>query len=244
MPRRRPVRDGRDLLPDHRRVRRRGLRGLLPAAGRSAVARIVAVTACPRGRGGPAGRRSSDPRGARARRRRRAWGRPRAGRSDRTWSRTSRSASAERARARGQGMSAILPSPARGTLARDGHDEEVGGAGARPEDLPRVPRGERAGEPRGADVLRAREALLRELRRQPPRRRAARALGGGARGRAGPSPEAYFVPAYVGHMGWVGVRLDRDLPWSEIEAVLESAYLHRAPKKLASAWLSTGRGGA
>jgi hypothetical protein len=29
-------------------------------------------------------------------------------------------------------------------------------------------------------------------------------------------PEHYFVPPYVGHRGWLGVRLDRDLAWNEI----------------------------
>src|SRR3954470_20895339 len=29
-------------------------------------------------------------------------------------------------------------------------------------------------------------------------------------------PERFFVPAYVGHRGWLGVRLDRDLRWDEI----------------------------
>src|SRR2546425_9581279 len=29
------------------------------------------------------------------------------------------------------------------------------------------------------------------------------------------SPERYFMPPYVGLRGWVGVRLDRDLPRSE-----------------------------
>lgn len=47
------------------------------------------------------------------------------------------------------------------------------------------------------------------------------------------SPEHYFVPAYVGHQGWIGVRLDRGLPWPEIAAVLTSAYETRAPKKRA-----------
>ena len=37
-------------------------------------------------------------------------------------------------------------------------------------------------------------------------------------------PEAYFVPPYVGHRGWVGVRLDRGLDWNEIAGALEDAY--------------------
>ena len=38
------------------------------------------------------------------------------------------------------------------------------------------------------------------------------------------SGEAYFVPPYVGHRGWVGVRLDRDLPWDEVAGILEDAH--------------------
>lgn len=45
------------------------------------------------------------------------------------------------------------------------------------------------------------------------------------------NPDAYFVPPYVGHQGWVGVRLDRDLPWSEIAAVLEAAHATRAARR-------------
>ena len=44
-------------------------------------------------------------------------------------------------------------------------------------------------------------------------------------------PELYYVPAYVGHLGWVGVRLDRDAAWEEIAAAIGEAYLARAPKK-------------
>ena len=47
------------------------------------------------------------------------------------------------------------------------------------------------------------------------------------------APEHYFVPPYVGHQGWVGVRLDRDLEWEEIGGVIEDAWLTRAPKRLA-----------
>jgi hypothetical protein len=48
-------------------------------------------------------------------------------------------------------------------------------------------------------------------------------------------PEHYFVPPYVGHRGWLGVRLDRDLDWNEIAGVVEDAYLTVAPKRLAEA---------
>jgi len=38
------------------------------------------------------------------------------------------------------------------------------------------------------------------------------------------NPQAYFVPPYVGHRGWVGVRLDRDLPWSAVEYAIADAH--------------------
>ena len=37
-------------------------------------------------------------------------------------------------------------------------------------------------------------------------------------------PERYFVPPYVGHRGWIGVRLDRGLPWDEVAGVIEDAH--------------------
>jgi hypothetical protein len=41
---------------------------------------------------------------------------------------------------------------------------------------------------------------------------------------AGGEPEHYFVPPYVGHRGWVGVRLDRDLDWDAIAGAIEEAH--------------------
>src|SRR5262249_19286353 len=46
------------------------------------------------------------------------------------------------------------------------------------------------------------------------------------------NPDAYFVPPYVGHRGWLGVRLDRDLPWDDVAGALEDAFLAVAPKSL------------
>lgn len=46
------------------------------------------------------------------------------------------------------------------------------------------------------------------------------------------NPEQYFVPAYVGRLGWIGVRLDRPIRWREIEGVVLDAYVTRAPKAL------------
>jgi hypothetical protein len=47
-------------------------------------------------------------------------------------------------------------------------------------------------------------------------------------------PEGYFLPPYVAHRGWVGVRLDRDLPWNQIASVLEAAHqMHHRPPRAA-----------
>jgi len=45
-------------------------------------------------------------------------------------------------------------------------------------------------------------------------------------------PERFFVPPYVGHRGWLGVRLDRDLDWDEVTAIVEDAYRVVAPATL------------
>jgi uncharacterized protein YdeI (YjbR/CyaY-like superfamily)/predicted DNA-binding protein (MmcQ/YjbR family) len=37
-------------------------------------------------------------------------------------------------------------------------------------------------------------------------------------------PETFFVPPYVGKRGWVGVRLDRALPWTEVVDLLDIAH--------------------
>jgi hypothetical protein len=45
-------------------------------------------------------------------------------------------------------------------------------------------------------------------------------------------PERFFVPPYVGHRGWLGVRLDRGLDWDELEGIVEDAFATVAPPKL------------
>jgi hypothetical protein len=45
-------------------------------------------------------------------------------------------------------------------------------------------------------------------------------------------PERFFVPPYVGHRGWLGVRLDVRVDWDEIAAIVEDAYRVIAPKTL------------
>ncbi len=47
-------------------------------------------------------------------------------------------------------------------------------------------------------------------------------------------PERFFRPPYVGPSGWIGVRIDRDPDWVEIDQILREAYRHVAPKKLAA----------
>jgi hypothetical protein len=45
-------------------------------------------------------------------------------------------------------------------------------------------------------------------------------------------PDKFFVPPYVGHRGWLGVRLDRGLAWDELAGIAEDAYAEVAPAKL------------
>lgn len=45
-------------------------------------------------------------------------------------------------------------------------------------------------------------------------------------------PERFFRPPYVGHRGSIGLRLDRDLDWDEVQAVEVEAYRCVAPKTL------------
>lgn len=46
------------------------------------------------------------------------------------------------------------------------------------------------------------------------------------------APERFFVPPYVGHRGWLGVRLDVPIEWDEITMLVEDAYRLVAPKSL------------
>ena len=45
-------------------------------------------------------------------------------------------------------------------------------------------------------------------------------------------PERFFVPPYVGHRGWLGLRLDRGLDQEELAGIVEDAYAEVAPPKL------------
>jgi hypothetical protein len=48
-------------------------------------------------------------------------------------------------------------------------------------------------------------------------------------------PDRFFVPPYVGHRGWLGVRLDRGIHWDELTGIAEDAYAEVAPARLVEA---------
>jgi len=48
----------------------------------------------------------------------------------------------------------------------------------------------------------------------------------------GADPDRFFVPPYVGHRGWLGLRLDRGIDWDEVAGIAEDAYARVAPAKL------------
>ncbi len=49
-------------------------------------------------------------------------------------------------------------------------------------------------------------------------------------------PERFFRPPYVGGRGWIGVRLDGAIDWTEMAAVCREAFRTVAPKKLVAGW--------
>ena len=52
-------------------------------------------------------------------------------------------------------------------------------------------------------------------------------------------PDRFFVPAYVGPSGWVGIRLEGKLDWDLLTGLLEDGYRCVAPKR-AIAQLDSG----
>ncbi|HKW52908.1 MAG TPA: MmcQ/YjbR family DNA-binding protein [Stellaceae bacterium] len=54
----------------------------------------------------------------------------------------------------------------------------------------------------------------------------------------GADPERFFVPPYVGHRGWVGMRLGKGVDWREVDVLVTRSYRLTAPKRLAA--LSAG----
>ena len=47
----------------------------------------------------------------------------------------------------------------------------------------------------------------------------------------GTEPDRFFRPPYVGHRGWIGVRLDGDVDWDEIAAMCREAHRVVAPAR-------------
>jgi predicted DNA-binding protein (MmcQ/YjbR family) len=47
-------------------------------------------------------------------------------------------------------------------------------------------------------------------------------------------PERFYVPRYVGHKGWVGVRLHGRPDWDEVAKIVERSYRLVAPKRTAT----------
>jgi hypothetical protein len=45
-------------------------------------------------------------------------------------------------------------------------------------------------------------------------------------------PDRFFRPPYVGHRGWLGVRMDREPDWAEVAELCEDAYRTIAPARL------------
>ena len=45
-------------------------------------------------------------------------------------------------------------------------------------------------------------------------------------------PAKFFVPPYVGHRGWLGVRLNEGVDWDELAGIVEDAFASVAPRSL------------
>jgi hypothetical protein len=56
---------------------------------------------------------------------------------------------------------------------------------------------------------------------------------GGQEVLTGADPARFFVPPYVGHIGWVGVRLDvPPVDWDVLASLITDSYRMIAPKRL------------
>jgi hypothetical protein len=62
----------------------------------------------------------------------------------------------------------------------------------------------------------------------------AKAAAGVAEARIEDDPARFYRPAYLGHRGWVGLRLDTDaVDWDEVTGIVVESYRLCAPKSLA-----------
>jgi hypothetical protein len=46
------------------------------------------------------------------------------------------------------------------------------------------------------------------------------------------NPEQFFRPPYVGHLGWIGIRIDRKPDWGVVAGLVADAYREVAPPRL------------
>jgi hypothetical protein len=52
---------------------------------------------------------------------------------------------------------------------------------------------------------------------------------------AAAQPERFYIPAYIGSKGWVGLRLDvGEIDWEEVTELVNGSYRLVAPKRLAA----------
>jgi hypothetical protein len=48
-------------------------------------------------------------------------------------------------------------------------------------------------------------------------------------------PRRFYLPAYIGSRGWIGLRMDlATLNWTEVKELILGSYIQIAPKRLAS----------
>lgn len=56
-------------------------------------------------------------------------------------------------------------------------------------------------------------------------------------------PHRFYLPAYIGPRGWVGLRLDRGkIDWEEVDELLKGSYLLTAPKSVRAKMTAKKRG--
>jgi hypothetical protein len=48
----------------------------------------------------------------------------------------------------------------------------------------------------------------------------------------GADPKRFFVPRFVGHIGWIGMWLDGKVDWDEVATIIARSYRMTAPKRL------------
>ena len=63
----------------------------------------------------------------------------------------------------------------------------------------------------------------------------AKVLPGDNKALVAAQPKRFYMPAYVAHRGWVGLRLDTGkIDWDEVSELIATSYRLTAPKKLAA----------